>query len=538
MKRNFPLTLLVMLYCFGSQAKPALPSIKQVIGQENIISETQRQLLPTAPTTLVAALERETMSDGIANESPCVLIAGVELVATPAMPAGFNTLAQSVQGRCMGKNGLMRLQKQLQNKAILLGYVTSRVHLLLDGQAPGMITVNVQYGRVGQLRLKAGSSEYFHPGFTFPIVSGEVFNLRRVEQGVENIGLIPDVDSEVRIVPGSLPGESDIEVFRRQDKYWRVTAWADDAGASSTGRYQTGGALYLDNPSSLNDVLYLSLAGSVLAPHDRGNESRAWFYSLPFGFWNFSALGGESRYHQTIAGSAVSYRYHGRSKYWGLQASYTLARGMSDKTSLNAQWLQRDYRYYLNDTEIALQRTRLTSLKLGANHWRYGSRARLAFSADAIANIREESETLEPMLKLGASVLNPFNLSDHRLIYFAEVSGQLGKAQKPIQDKLFIGDRSTVRGVRGDDKLLGSNGGYWRNTLLWQSKPLQPYVGVDYGQLARQQGEGGRLMGSVIGLRLNEGRIDADIFAGAPVIKPGYLPADRLVLGFSSQLSF
>ncbi|WOX38537.1 ShlB/FhaC/HecB family hemolysin secretion/activation protein, partial [Serratia marcescens] len=66
-----------------------------------------------------------------------------------------------------------------------------------------------------------------------------------------------------------------------------------------------------------------------------------------------------------------------------------------------------------------------------------------------------------------------------------------GKAQQPIQDKLFIGDRSTVRGFRGDDKLLGSNGGYWRNTLLWQSKPLQPYVGVDYGQLARQQGEGG-----------------------------------------------
>ena len=67
---------------------------------------------------------------------------------------------------------------------------------------------------------------------------------------------------------------------------------------------------------------------------------------------------------------------------------------------------------------------------------------------------------------------------------------------------------------------------------------LQPYIGFDYGQLAQQQGEGGQLAGSVIGLKVNQGRFAADIFAGTPVIKPGALPSERLVLGFSSQLSF
>ena len=105
------------------------------------------------------------------------------------------------------------------------------------------------------------------------------------------------------------------------------------------------------------------------------------------GHWRFSALGGDSRYHQTFAGNFTDYRYNGRSQYWGLQTDYTLARGMNEKTALNAQLLQRHYRYYLNDTEIALQSARLTSLKLGVSHLYYGAHSQIALTADALAGV-------------------------------------------------------------------------------------------------------------------------------------------------------
>ena len=213
--------------------------------------------------------------------------------------------------------GLAKLHKKLQNELIAQGYITSRVQFDVQAVPAGILKVRVHYGRIGQLRMQAGSSTYFRPDTLFPIAAGDVLNLRRIEQGLENMGGIPGVISDIRIVPAERPGESDIEIFRRQDKYWRFTAWADDAGVSSAGRYQAGGALYLDNLTSLGDIFYLSMARSILAPPGKGNESRALYYSLPWGHWRFSALGGDSRYHQTFAGNFTDYRYNGRSQYWG-----------------------------------------------------------------------------------------------------------------------------------------------------------------------------------------------------------------------------
>ncbi|MEN4047896.1 ShlB/FhaC/HecB family hemolysin secretion/activation protein [Serratia marcescens] len=536
MKREFLILCLGALFSCFSRADSVPAPVKQLVSQENLIGDTQRKLLPSTASVLSPQPEQNAPTDIFVNESPCWVIDSVEMA--PASLTAFERLAHAARGRCMGEQGLAKLHKKLQNELITQGYITSRVQFDVQAVPAGILKVRVDYGRIGQLRMLAGSSTYFRPDTLFPIAAGDALNLRRIEQGLENMGGIPGVISDIRIVPAERPGESDIEIFRRQDKYWRFTAWADDAGVSSAGRYQAGGALYLDNLTSLGDIFYLSMARSILAPPGKGNESRALYYSLPWGYWRFSALGGDSRYHQTFAGNFTDYRYNGRSQYWGLQTDYTLARGMNEKTVLNAQLLQRHYRYYLNDTEISLQSARLTSLKLGVSHLYYGAHSQIALTADAFAGVGKGSSHAEQQLRAGGSMLKPFNAFGHRLRYLGELSGQWASAAQPIQDKSFIGDRSTVRGFSGDSKLVGSSGGYLRNTLTLERNILQPYFGLDYGQLAKQQGEGGRLVGTVIGLQVNQRRFAADIFAGTPVIKPGTLPNERLVLGFSSQLSF
>ncbi|HGE8301307.1 TPA: ShlB/FhaC/HecB family hemolysin secretion/activation protein [Serratia marcescens] len=538
MKREFFILCLAVLFNGFSHADSVPAPVKQLVSQENLIGDMQRKLLPSTPSLLSPLPEQNAPTDIFVNESPCWVIGSVEMAMAPASLTSFERLAHAARGRCMGEQGLAKLHKKLQNELIAQGYITSRVQFDEQAVPAGILKVRVHYGRIGQLRMQAGSSTYFRPDTLFPIAAGDVLNLRRIEQGLENMGGIPGVISDIRIVPGERVGESDIELLRQQDKYWRFTAWADDAGVRSTGRYQAGGALYLDNLTTLGDVFYLSMARSVLAPPGKGNESRAMYYSLPWGFWRFSALGGESRDHRTLIGNFIDYRYNGRAQYWGLQAGYTLTRGMNKKTALNAQLLQRYYRYYLNDTEIALQSARLTSLKLGVSHLYYGSRSQIALTADAIVGVGEGSSNAEHRLRVGGSMLKSISVSGRRLSYLGELSGQWANAAQPSQDKSFIGDRSTVRGFSGDSRLIGSSGGYLRNTLTLERDILQPYFGLDYGQLAKQQGEGGQLVGSVIGLQVNQGRFAADIFAGTPVIKPGSLPNERLVLGFSSQLSF
>jgi len=534
MKRDFFILCCGLLISGSGHAGSAAALLyKESVAQESLISEAQRKLLPILRPALVPQAATPADDGLFIAETPCGAIGTVELA--PSTPAFLNAVAQSARGHCIGANGLARLQRKLQNELIARGYITSRLSLAVDGRNAETLVVAVHYGRVGQLKLSAGSSPRFHPAFTFPLAPGDVLNLRQIEQGLENIGLIPDVVSDIRITPGSAPGESDIEIYRRQDKYWRMAAWMDDSGARSTGRYQAGGALYLDNPSALNDVFYASMAHSVFTSSRKGNESRALYYSLPFGFWSVNLFAGDSRYHQTINGNATAYRYQGRSAYWGGQAGYTLSRSSSQRTALSAQLLQRVYRYYLNDTEIELQRARLTNMKWGISHLRYRDSDQIALSADIITGSGGRAEN---MLKFGASILKPFSMAGGRLRYLGELSGQVAHAAPPIQDKSFIGDRSTVRGFRGDYKLIGSSGGYWRNTWLLDAGALQPYVGLDYGQLSRQGEDGGRLAGGVIGLQALRGALSADLFVGAPLEKPAQLPADRGIVGFSSQVRF
>lgn len=93
------------------------------------------------------------------------------------------------------------MHKKLQNELIAQGYITSRVQFDVQAVPAGILKVRVHYGRIGQLRMQAGSSTYFRPDTLFPIAAGDVLNLRRIEQGLENMGGIPGVISDIRIVP-------------------------------------------------------------------------------------------------------------------------------------------------------------------------------------------------------------------------------------------------------------------------------------------------------------------------------------------------
>ena len=100
------------------------------------------------------------------------------------------------------------MHKKLQNELIAQGYITSRVQFDVQAVPAGILKVRVHYGRIGQLRMQAGSSTYFRPDTLFPIAAGDVLNLRRIEQGLENMGGIPGVISDIRIVPAERPAKA------------------------------------------------------------------------------------------------------------------------------------------------------------------------------------------------------------------------------------------------------------------------------------------------------------------------------------------
>ena len=545
MKKNIPLLLSLLLTGVAHAGNLLSTLEQQTVSQENSERNIQNKLQPGAPTVFTQPSDTRQEALFYPQESPCLKIRKVQIESGEIRPIpAIRQLAKSAEHQCLGATGISNLQKAIQNQLIGEGLITSRAAVKTYQAKEETLTLSLIYGRVNSIKLSDDSSGHFNLASVFPLKAGDILNIRNVEQGLENINTLPGTLSDIRIAPSQTPGESKIEVLRKQAKYWQLASWADNSGTKATGRYQGGAALFLNNLTSLNDTLYASYSQNIERSDTRGNSSHAISYSLPYGFWSVDLFAGKSKYHQGIPGYAVDYQYKGQSESLSLQIGRTVSRGARYKTTLNAQLLERDYHYFINDTEIDLQRKRLTNIKIGAKHLHYIDDARVSLSLDLLKNMQWfQADHLDGaynlsshIIKAEAGVVNPFMLSDLSMDYRGGLTLQLANYDLPIQDKLGIGSRTTVRGFDGERNLFGNKGLYWQNTIAWNlsSVPVQPYVGMDYGYVMQSENAiGHKLAGGIAGVRIEKWNTSLDTFIGTPLYKPHGFATSSMNIGFS-----
>ncbi|EOU0360327.1 ShlB/FhaC/HecB family hemolysin secretion/activation protein [Escherichia coli] len=359
----------------------------------------------------------------------------------------------------------------------------------------------------------------------------------------------------MEIMPGEQPGESDILITRKQDKYWRLGFSLDDSGTRSTGRYLGGITFSLDNPFSLSDLLYVSATHNFPHYGDKGSKNYTAHYSVPFGYWQFSVTASDYDYHQTVAGAVEDYQYSGESQNLGMQLSRVLHRNGTQKTVLTYDVQARRSRNYINDTEIQVQRRQTAAWRLGLQHRHYISQATLDagvswqrgtrwFGAQpAPEEIFGEATALSKILQMNASFNLPFTLAEQPFSYSFRYQRQLSNTPLTPQEQFAIGNRWTVRGFDGERTLNASNGWYIRNDLAWRTPlPEQAlYLGMDYGEVGGAGSEylvGRHLAGGVVGLRGRLLSTDYDVFIGRPFSKPAGFMTSDVTAGFNLFLNF
>lgn len=117
----------------------------------------------------------------------------------------------------------------------------------------------MSYGYIGNISWAAGNSATTSLWNAIPAKTGDILKLTELEQGMANLQRLPGSSAQMKIMPGKNHAESDIQISRHLARNWQVGAWLDDAGSRSSGRYQAGGALYLYDLTTLNDIFYLSM---------------------------------------------------------------------------------------------------------------------------------------------------------------------------------------------------------------------------------------------------------------------------------------
>lgn len=183
-------------------------------------------------------------------------------------------------GQCIGRQGVDVLIKGLSATILSRGYVTTRVLVPEQDLSNGTLRLSLIPGTIRHVRF-ADEKLRCTWKTAFPTGDGEILNLRDLEQGLEQMKRVSSQDVSMQIVPGALPGESDVVLDVKRGKPWTVVASIDNSGTRATGKLQGNLSLGIDNPLGLNDVFNVGVSQD-LELGDRRLGSHGWngLYSI------------------------------------------------------------------------------------------------------------------------------------------------------------------------------------------------------------------------------------------------------------------
>ena len=507
--------------------------------------------------------------------TPCFDINNIYL--TGELSAQFNFALrpytsgqESMLGRCLSVNDINQLVTNVQNRIIEKGYVTTRV--LVDNQnlKSGNLFLTLIPGRIDQITpidIKAsrpiyidntGNPANFAPAM--PMRSGDLLNVRDIEQALENFKRVPTADADFSIVPSSrmsTPGYSDIKVKWQQDRRWRLSASVDDSGQDSTGVYQANVTLSLDNPTWHNDLLYVSYNRDLDGGNEDSDGSDGYNlgYVLPIDNTLVTLTHSGYNYDQTIAGVNQDYVYSGESYNTDLLVSKLVHRDNHSKTYLKAGSFAKQQNNFIADTEVEVQRRRTAGYKVGVGYetvigktqWLGDiiyQRGTGAFDAiDPPEALFNEGSARAGIIKTNIDVNREMAIAKQALNYRATFRGQYATEALVPNERFIIGGRYSVRGFNGDRSLSGDHGALLRQELsaYLGDRPHAIYAGIDAGYVKLDNEVqddlllGNHLIGGVVGVKgyVTPLRTSYDLFAGYPLNQPDNFSDKDWVTGFS-----
>lgn len=461
--------------------------------QEQLLREQQQRLeeLQQLPGKAPAEAPSTTAPD-----TRCFTIRSITLEGAEHLDAGAReSLIAPYRGQCLGVNQLNELLKSITNQYLSRGFVTTRAYLPQQDLSSGELKIIVVEGRFEGF----DESELATPrelAMTYPGHSGEVLNLRDIEQLVDQINRLPSRQAQMELVPGQEVGGSRVQLKGERSKPWRVSASRDNNGDASSGEQQAGVGLDWDSPLGLADQFGLRYGEDVVSDHWKHSDNQSLWYSVPYGWWTFNYSYSRNYYRTRNEGSGFAFKSDGDNETHQLGASRILHRDDVSKTGISFGLSHQRTRNYIDDTLLDVSSTHLSEGQLGLNHGRRIGSAFVNLDAGWQRGIgafgAQDDESGAPpgtprarynKYSLTLSYLQPFKLWDESVSFDSLVTGQHSEDVLYSPQRISLGGLSSIRGFK-DQTLSGDSGYYWRNQLRWRRavtwEPLLPWL-QEYG---------------------------------------------------------
>lgn len=267
----FPLLLLAVSHGAIAQQLPGAGS--------------QLRQLPTPPPVTPAQpqirIEEGAAPVTTAAEAPTVQVAQLQVTGARAFTAAeLVAVAGFAPDSPLTLADLQAMAARITAHYRNAGYFVARAYLPAQDVTAGTVTIAVSEGVLGEVTLRNQSTLADDVAYRrlAGLPPGEALTIAPIEERLLLLSDIPGVTVQSTMVPGRLPGTSDLVVDIAPGRRVTGSVDADNAGNRYTGEYRLGATVNLNNPLGRGDLASLRLltSGSGLR-YGRGA------YQMPFG---------------------------------------------------------------------------------------------------------------------------------------------------------------------------------------------------------------------------------------------------------------
>ena len=541
-------------------ADPVIPMTQQEQLQQDRDTQRERNLRLDAERVGTVVSEPALIDVPSDKNGTFFYIKQIQLDGVPKELSFLSKIARKHEQKHVTVSDITNIRNAFQRKLLDKGYVTSQVYIPEQNLNAGTLQFMVMPGRVEDIRYSASSAH--GPWRTaFSVRSGDILNIRDVEQGLEQMKRVSSQSVTMKLLPGTAVGTSIIELSIKQDKPVHGSISFDNSGLESTGVYQGSFTTSFDQVFRANDTFTMSLSGDLSGSGSiKGTRAASLNYVIPHGKDTFSLSFSKSRYHQTIQSNPYDFTYSGKSTTMKAKWNHVWSRTQREKRAFDISISTRHNHRFINDMEMPVQALRTTSMEFGVSNRKYIGNAtlysRLGFQwgIGALGAQPEHKASVAMggptsryhMWLVDVDYRKPFIMGHRPASFTSSFHGQWVQGGKRVYsvDTINIGNRYSIYGFDGEYTLMGDSGWYVRNEVSSVIPRLntEVYLGLDVGAVYGKSTEslvGKTIAGTALGVRGNYASgLLFDAFVSTPLYKPQGYHTKKFYSGFTVGYRF
>ena len=179
--------------------------------------------------------------------------------------AQLNALVQFIKGAPVNLLQLRAMAQIITAHYQSAGYVAAQAYLPPQNISDGIVLIAIAEGHYGKIVVQNQTqiSSGVIAGLMDQLAAGDLVRTYTLDSQLQTLGKLPGTQLKSRLVPGPLPGTSDLLINIAPTQRLMGALDADNAGNDYTGAYRIGGTLYLNEPLGQGDIASLRLLNSL-----------------------------------------------------------------------------------------------------------------------------------------------------------------------------------------------------------------------------------------------------------------------------------